>query len=303
MDVSLLAANAPAEYCPAGGGPIMRIGNHDSDASPAGTGGDEERRLPTRRKRHEEVADLLMRDIKGGRYPEGTFLPSESELMREFGVGRPAMRDCLAKLSRLGLVELRPGVRPKVRRVDMAPLLDEIQGVVRLILDNPTGQKNLQQIRLLLESALARHAAGAVSPARLAAMQELLDEFRKAVDECRELTPATLDRLSRLDFLFHRSLVEVIDNPLLSLLHHSLDDWLVDQRRVTLSHAGQPELTYHAHHKIYSALEDSDPGKAEQAMIEHLEQVTDMYWRIVSSPQQQANPDLPGGGMPMRDLQ
>ncbi len=220
---------------------------------------------------------MLLRDIQSGHYPEGSYLPSESALMKEFGVGRPAIRDSLAKLARLGLVELKPGVRPKVCKLDVAPLLREVKGVVHLALDNPAGQRNLQQVRLLLESALARHAARIIRDDQLQVTQLLLEEFRRVVETEPLDSQATIDLLSDLDFQFHRSIVEVVGNPLVAMLQQSLVDWLVDQRTSTLGYRGQPETTYAMHKRIFTGLSNHDPDLAETAMIEHLEQVNQLY--------------------------
>lgn len=234
-----------------------------------------------RRKLFEEVADLLIRDIKSGRYPEGGFLPSESELMKEFGVGRPAVRDSLAKLARLGMVELKPGVRPRVCKLDVGPLLMEIKGAMHLVLDNPVGQRHLQQVRLLLESALARYAARIVNDTQLRRMRALLEEFHRVVVDCPERTSAIIDKLSDLDFMFHRSIVDIVDNPLVTMLQQSLIEWLVGQRKATFgSRHDQPEITYNAHMRIYLALENRNPDAAEAAMLDHLEQVNALYQNV-----------------------
>lgn len=234
-------------------------------------------RIIKRRKLHEEVADLLLRDIRNGHYQEGEYLPSESALMKEFGVGRPAVRDSLAKLARMGLLELKPGVRPKVCKPDVAPMMQELHGVVKMVLDDPEGQKNLQQIRLLLESALARFSARAIDQRQLAVTRELLDEFRNVMEESPERTRPVIARLSDLDFKFHRSIVDVVKNPLVSLLQQSLFDWLVDQRTSTLAAPNQAEIVYAAHLRIYNGLAARDPDTAEREMIEHLDQVNTVY--------------------------
>lgn len=231
-----------------------------------------------RRKLFEEVADLLIRDIKSGRYPEGGFLPSESELMKEFCVGRPAVRDSLAKLARLGMVELKPGVRPRVCKLDVGPLLLEIKGAMHLVLDNPVGQRHLQQLRLLLESALARYAARLVNDTQLRRMRVVLEEFHRVVVDYPDRSDAIIDKLSDLDFMFHRSIVEIVDNPLVAMLQQSLLEWLMGQRKsaFVLRH-DQPEVAYNAHMRIYLALENRNPDAAETAMIDHLEQVNALY--------------------------
>ena len=237
-------------------------------------------RIIKRRKLHEEVAELILRDIRSGHYQEGDYLPSESALMKEFGVGRPAIRDSLAKLARMGLLELKPGVRPKVCKPDVVPMMQELHGVVKMVLDDPEGQRNLQQIRLLLESALARFSARMIDEQQLQVTKDLLDEFKLVMDESPEKTRPVIEKLSDLDFKFHRSIVDVVRNPLVSLLQRSLFDWLVDQRKLTLASPQQSEIVYAAHLRIFNSLAGHDPDVAEREMIDHLEQVNSVYEKM-----------------------
>jgi GntR family transcriptional regulator len=64
--------------------------------------------LSGRRRRVDDasrVRDLLRTEILSGRYGEQAMLPSESELMLEYAVGRNVVRDCLDLLRAEGLVE------------------------------------------------------------------------------------------------------------------------------------------------------------------------------------------------------
>ncbi|TJW58300.1 MAG: GntR family transcriptional regulator, partial [Mesorhizobium sp.] len=47
------------------------------------------------RKLSDEVAEHLERMIRKGELAEAERLPSERELMRQFGVGRPSIREAL----------------------------------------------------------------------------------------------------------------------------------------------------------------------------------------------------------------
>lgn len=230
-----------------------------------------------RRKLSDEVADLLIRDIQSGRYGESDDLPSESTLMKEFGVGRPSIRESLAKLARLGLVEIRPGVKPRVRKLDIKPVLQEMKGVVNLALSNPEGQGQLQHMRNLLETALARESARLATEESLAAMEASLAGFQRVIETSRVRDEEFVRILAKLDLEFHQAIVATIRNPLLTLLQESLFDWLLEQRLSTLGSDGQPEVTFAAHRKVYEAIRRHDPDAAEAAMTEHLDQVVEVY--------------------------
>ena len=67
-----------------------------------------------RRKLYEEVMKGREEMIQDGQFGLGDFLPSERELMQHFGVGRPAVREALFALQRMGLVVVATGERPRV---------------------------------------------------------------------------------------------------------------------------------------------------------------------------------------------
>lgn len=57
----------------------------------------------------ERVADLLRERILSGAIPAGTLLPRQEDLMREFNVSRPPMREALRILETEGLIVVRRG--------------------------------------------------------------------------------------------------------------------------------------------------------------------------------------------------
>ena len=87
-----------------------------------------------RRKLYEEVADHLERMIHDGDYAPSDQLPSERDLMREFGVGRPPIREALFHLRKMGLVEIRSGERARVTQPTPQFVIDALAGTARHML-------------------------------------------------------------------------------------------------------------------------------------------------------------------------
>jgi DNA-binding GntR family transcriptional regulator len=54
--------------------------------------------------------ECLLRDIKNGKYPVGSLLPTESELGMTFGVSRHTVREATRKLVDSGLISRRPSI-------------------------------------------------------------------------------------------------------------------------------------------------------------------------------------------------
>lgn len=75
---------------------------------------------------YQQLAELLGRDIQSGSLQEGARLPSEPELARRHGIGRPTVRQATELLVQRGLLERRRGsgtyVRSAPKRVDLFSL-------------------------------------------------------------------------------------------------------------------------------------------------------------------------------------
>jgi len=64
---------------------------------------------PTARKPpYLQVADILAERIKAGQYPKDSRIPTESELVEEFEIGRNTARRAVEVLRERGLVETVP---------------------------------------------------------------------------------------------------------------------------------------------------------------------------------------------------
>lgn len=62
----------------------------------------------SRKHAHEQVGEILKARIESGQYPKDERIPSESELMSEFEIGRTTARKAVAWLRSHGLVETEP---------------------------------------------------------------------------------------------------------------------------------------------------------------------------------------------------
>ena len=225
-----------------------------------------------RAKLFEQVAEVLERRIRDHDLPAGAELPSERDLMKEFGVGRPAVREALFHLQRMGLLEMRPGARAQVAIPSVQAVMHSVAGSARYLLSASEGIKHFQEARILFETGLVRDAAQMASDADIARVKAALDDNREAIGDIR--------RFEQSDVAFHFAIATVPKNPIYTTLHSAIVEWLVDQRHVTLSYPGQNKLAYKAHAAIYEAIADRDPDAAAKEMREHLEQVSDLYWKV-----------------------
>jgi GntR family transcriptional regulator, sialic acid-inducible nan operon repressor len=223
------------------------------------------------RRRFQEIAEHYRLKILEGRIKAGDRLPSEREISEEFGVGRSSVREALFILSRLGLVSLTGGARARVTEPDPQVIFRELSGIAMLMLRSPEGVKELQHVRTVVESGLARQAA-------ISASNEAIEQIRRALKD-NEKAVNDPERFVATDVAFHRSIAEAVGNSIFSAMLDGLTEWLFEQRRVSSrSNVLQSEVLQH-HERIFLAIEARDPAEALVAMEDHLHGVTKNYWR------------------------
>jgi len=210
--------------------------------------------------------------IRDGEFAEADRLPSERELMRHFGVGRPSVREALLHLSKMGLVEVRSGERARVTRPTPQFVIDALAGPARHMLAAPDGVRNFQHARIFFEIGLARNAA-------LRATKEDIEAFGEALEANRQ-SIGDLKRFERTDVDFHYTLALMMRNPIFTAIHDALAEWLLEQRHTTLAE-GEDVKAYEAHRAIYEAVAARDPDQSERAMRDHLEYVARRYMTLV----------------------
>ncbi|MBX3566495.1 MAG: transcriptional regulator NanR [Rhizobiaceae bacterium] len=226
------------------------------------------------RRLSEDVADRLERMIRDGEFLEADRLPSERDLMRHFGVGRPSVREALLRLSKMGLVEVRSGERARVTRPTPQVVIDQLSGSARHMMAAPGGVHDFQNARTFFEIGLARHAARHATPQDLKRLEEALEVNRQSIGDLR--------RFERTDVDFHFVLAEISRNPIFMAIHAALAEWLLEQRRTTLA-AGEDQKAFEAHRLIFEAVASGDPDRAEAAMREHLDYVARRYTDVVGA--------------------
>ena len=220
------------------------------------------------RKLYEEVAERLEQRIAGGDYAPSDPLPSERELMETYGVGRPAIREALFHLQKLGLVELRSGTRARVTRPTPQFVMDGLSVTARHMLASPDGIRNFQSVRVFFEAGLARHAAEFATEDDIADFEAALEANRESIGD--------LGLFERTDVAFHYVLAVIPRNPIFTAIHAAFAEWLLEQRQTTLA-PGVDVISYKAHRAIFEAVAARDPDRAERAMREHLEFVARRY--------------------------
>ncbi len=223
-----------------------------------------------RRKLSDEVQDRLLTIIHSGKLEPGDPLPSERELMVSFEVGRPAIREAMQNLQRMGLVEIRHGERPKVAKPSIDQMVGQMSETMRHVLSySKTSMEHLKEARLTFECEMARIAAEKATPSDIEHLRHLVSLERAASQDA--------GRFMNLDGEFHRALASISGNPIFSGLSRALFDWLAHFHIDLVRKEGMETLTIEEHSHIVDAIEAGDVDRAAKAMADHLNRANKLY--------------------------
>jgi GntR family transcriptional repressor for pyruvate dehydrogenase complex len=227
-------------------------------------------RLPIgRRKRAHEVAEHIERAIASGEFEVGGQLPSEKALMERFGVGRPAVREALFILQQQGLVEIASGTRARVTAPTAQFLTGQLAGLVKRTTATGQGQEHMEQARLLFEAGVAWQAAQQATDEDIARLKQKLDANVAAMGNTAEFI--------RTDVAFHYEITVIARNPIFTVVHEVLVEWLIDQRTTTIHMPDADRLSIRDHTAIYEAIAAHDPMRAFHEMTSHLRLISQLY--------------------------
>ena len=113
------------------------------------------------------LAQRLQRRIAAGKFRTGERLPTESELMRMFGVGRSTVREAVRMLSDRGFLNVRQGAGTFVA----APAASDALMEQRL---RRADIRELDEVRKILEAAIVERAAARRTPQDMERIESLL---------------------------------------------------------------------------------------------------------------------------------
>ena len=207
----------------------------------------------------DQVADALAEEIRQGRLNVGDKLPTEAELVTQFGVSRTVVREAVSRLKSLGLVDSRQGSGVYVREVSFSPLNFDARH---------TGSRDaviqMVEVRRGLEAEVAALAALRRTPRTLQAIRDAIT----ALDE------ATGDGVAE-DVRFHRAIAEAAGNPFLLGTLEYLGQFLHGATRVTRANEARRrdfvDQVRQEHLAIVEAIAAGDSPRARQAAAAHMD--------------------------------
>jgi DNA-binding FadR family transcriptional regulator len=210
------------------------------------------------------VVSVLADGIVSGRYPSGSLLPPEPVLCQSFDVSRSVVREALKALEEKGLVHARQGHGTTITPPDEWNLLDPVVLDATIRADGTIQTLDqLVDVRVALETDMARTAARSMSDTDLAELGKLLEELRTQLHEA--------ERYQETDTLYHDFIMRCSGNRLGRSIIRAIHPHARASSRYSPP-ADEEDLRqgHLGHVAIYEQLLRHDADGAAAAMQEHI---------------------------------
>ena len=229
-------------------------------------------------KTAELIATLYRRQIVRGELRPGDTLPSEQQLMEQFGVSRPTLREAFRILEAEDLISVKRGSRGGARVTQ--PSLSVAARYVGLLLQvQGTTIADVYEARMVLEPACARLLASRRTKQDLADLNECIEELRGAVEAGHPATGQPEPALwSRQAARFHELIMQRSGSKTLAVQGGVLQDIVATHLAMALSRdrAGDDELAnfrrnVRSYEKLVELVDKRDGTGAERHWRAHME--------------------------------
>lgn len=195
----------------------------------------------------DQTAAKFRAEIISGRWPVGSRIPPEVDLVPMFGIGRNTMREALQSLVQGGLLRREQG------RGTFVISDSELTGPMERQLAGGT-RRHYLELRLALDSTAAALAARRRNDDDIATLRELRDSRADSwTTDDKELQAST-------DVALHRAVVVATHNPLYLQLYTSMLEVFTAHVAHDENHDETPSLQQH--HDLVEAIADGDPEQA-----------------------------------------
>ena len=202
----------------------------------------------------EEVRGLIMQ----GGMSAGDKLPTESELMARFQVGRSTIREAIKQLQAENVVVIRHGKgsfvadRTGIGKDPLGLSFEEQSRVLR----------ELMEVRLLLEPGIAGEAAARRTQTDVEAMRASIRDMSRAHDAGEDY--------ERFDYGFHMSMAESVHNGVLQRMYPVIFEAIKQGYRRTAHVHGSAQVALAYHREILDAIERGDASAASETTRQHI---------------------------------
>jgi GntR family transcriptional repressor for pyruvate dehydrogenase complex len=218
------------------------------------------------------LVDQLEAEILAHTWAPGDRLPSERQLVEQFGVSRPIVREGLRRLQERGLIVAHPGRGSFVR--ELLPTRGHAS-VELLVRRGEVTVRQLVTARRMLECEAAALAADHHGDGDVRHMRSILAAF-DATDD--------VGLGAELDVAFHEAVAVASGNAVIQIMFGSIRNLIQGMVLRSLTDRAVRRAGAPLHHDIVDAIVNRDPDAARAAMAEHIQLAEKTYGRDIDRP-------------------
>src|SRR5438477_2885610 len=235
-------------------------------------------------KTAELIAADLRRQIVRGDLTSGATLPPEVQLMEQYGVSRPTLREAFRILETESLITVRRGSRGGAQV--LTPDTSVAARYVGLLLQlQDTTIDDVYEARMVAEPYCARLLARRRSKQDLADLRTCIEDLRQVVEAGPKAVPDP-GRWSGLTYRFHELLVERAGNRTVAVQAAVLQDIVATRLRLTValsfSESENParfRRVIRSYEKFVRLVEERDADGAEEHWRRHMVEAAKFLFR------------------------
>ncbi|MBR4472768.1 MAG: FadR family transcriptional regulator [Oscillospiraceae bacterium] len=202
----------------------------------------------------ELVMDSLLKAMEAGTIQVGEELPPERDLAEALGISRNSLRECLAIMSFMGIVENRGNRKILVKNADR---FRKARSLIELSYSQDTFE-DFMEFRRVNEREIARLACRR-------ATEEDLERLRDSVER---LESDATDFEADVDF--HVNLAYASHNTIFGVMLNYVNSLILELRMRFFEREEYHGMTAEAHRRIYEAVKARDEELAVYEMGRHL---------------------------------
>ncbi|PSL40717.1 GntR family uxuAB operon transcriptional repressor [Planomicrobium soli] len=219
-------------------------------------------------KLYVKIAQQINNAIESDMYKPGDKLPTERELASQLNVSRASIREALAVLEIMNVIDVKVGDGSYVKqRTSNFQFETKDSSVFELI-----------EVRMYIESVIVKLAIERATEQNIKAIEATNEGLRQTIKNQERI-----DDFFRYGVAFHKKLAEATQNDVLIQIANSLFEqdahplWRHLNMKVLLSYEAR-EHQLHEHEGILAAIKTKDQKKAEELMKHHIEHLKNMFY-------------------------
>lgn len=210
-----------------------------------------------------QVVEQIQQMIKAGELAPGDQLLPERELAEKVGVSRTSVRQSLAILDGMGIIEITPRDGAYVRRL---PWQGALEPLIQVLYQERDQVNHLFEVRQIIETQAAHLAALRREEADLKRLELLNQQFKAELYDG--------DMAFEANTRFHLCIVETAKNPILTQIMSTVlmatIEVYMSARHQSLSHVRNLFRFVDEHQQIIEAIAQQNPDLAASLLAKHI---------------------------------